>query len=57
MVEVVQFWQVGGELLCPPPDVADGEFMENPKLKALWLSCGEPDEDEASDASVASPGS
>lgn len=21
-----------GELLCPPPDVADGEFVENPML-------------------------
>jgi hypothetical protein len=21
-----------GELLCPPPDVAEGEFVENPRL-------------------------
>lgn len=61
VVEVVQFWQVGGELLCPPPLVADGEDIENAipgrlaaPLKAL--NCGEFEVD-AIDARAESPGS
>lgn len=56
---MVQFWQVGGELLCPPPEVADGDDVENPRpfgptLNAL--NCGE-FEFDASDARAERPGS
>jgi hypothetical protein len=28
----IEIDKLTGELLCPPPDVADGEFVENPRL-------------------------
>lgn len=60
-MEVVQFWQVGGELLWPPPpDVAEGEEVAKPiptlGPRLNGLNCGEPD-DEAMDARADNPGS
>jgi len=61
VVDVAQFWQVGGELFCPPPVVADGEFVEyifgapfGPALNVLI--CGELAA-EAIDARAERPGS
>lgn len=58
VVEVVQFWHVGGELLWPPPVVAEGEDVEKPiglgTLNAL--NCGELFVD-ARDARAERPGS
>jgi hypothetical protein len=58
VVEVVQFWQVGGELPCPPPVVADGEDVEKPIEfgPTYALNCGE-FEEGAMDVSADNPGS
>jgi hypothetical protein len=50
--------ELTGELLWPPPEVAEGEEVEKPMVTGTLnaLNCGDPDED-ARFASAESPGS